>query len=75
MLLHTACMGSTDSVPPQVALTSPAAGSILSGTVQLQATASDDQGISKVEFYVGSGLVAVRQDFNGDSEHGCGGFL
>ena len=59
VLLHTACMGSTDSVPPQVALTSPAAGSLLSGTVQLQATASDDQGISKVEFYLNGKLIAT----------------
>ena len=47
------------NLPPVVALTSPAASSIVApGTlVKLTATASDADGIKKVEFYVGAKLV------------------
>ena len=57
VLLHTACMGSTDQVPPQVALTAPAAGSTLTGSVTLTATASDDVGVTRVEFYLSGKLI------------------
>lgn len=40
-----------DSQPPTVTLTSPAAGSMLSGKVTLSASASDDQQVERVEFY------------------------
>jgi major membrane immunogen (membrane-anchored lipoprotein) len=49
-----------DFTPPTVAVTSPSEGSILTGTVTFQATASDDRGIARVEFYAGStGLCAA----------------
>jgi Leucine-rich repeat (LRR) protein len=44
--------------PPTVALISPVSGAILSGTVALQANASDDKGIAKVEFLVDGVKVA-----------------
>ncbi|HEX8706129.1 MAG TPA: Ig-like domain-containing protein, partial [Myxococcaceae bacterium] len=40
-------------IPPTVALTAPAEGDTLTGTVVLTATASDEAGISKVVFFVG----------------------
>jgi hypothetical protein len=38
--------------PPTVSITSPANGATVSGTVTIQASASDDKGVSKVEFYI-----------------------
>jgi len=46
-----------DSTPPTVSLTSPAAGATVSGTVTLMATASDNVGVTRVEFYVGGSLL------------------
>jgi subtilisin family serine protease len=59
LLLHSACMGSTDSVKPEVVLTAPAEGSMLANTVTLSATATDDVNVTKVEFFVGNQLIAV----------------
>ncbi len=44
--------------PPLVSLTAPAAGATISGSVEFSASASDDNGVSKVEFYLDSTLVA-----------------
>jgi len=57
VLLHTACMGSADPVAPQVTLTAPAAGATITGSVTIAATASDDVGITKVEFYLNGKLI------------------
>ncbi|WNG62745.1 hypothetical protein F0U59_22380 [Archangium gephyra] len=47
-----------DLTAPTTTLTSPTAGSVLSGTVLLEATANDERGtVSKVEFYLGSTLL------------------
>jgi len=46
-----------DKVPPKVNVTSPAAGATVKGTVKVSAQASDDKGISRVEFYV-DGVLA-----------------
>ncbi len=47
-----------DTVPPTVSLTAPADGATVSGSaVTLGASASDDVGVSKVEFYRGSTLI------------------
>ncbi|MCY1078976.1 Ig-like domain-containing protein [Archangium lansingense] len=46
-----------DWVAPTVSLTAPAAGATVSGTVTLSATASDNVGVAKVEFYEGSTLL------------------
>jgi subtilisin family serine protease len=56
-LLHSACMGKGNAVRPVVSLTAPANGATLSGTVTLTATASDDVGVTRVDFYVGSQLI------------------
>jgi regulation of enolase protein 1 (concanavalin A-like superfamily) len=43
---------SGDSTPPTVAVTSPAAGAMVSGTVTLAASASDNTGVTNVQFRV-----------------------
>ena len=51
--------GPADTVPPAVSLSSPAAAATLSGVVVLSATATDNSGVAKVEFYAGSTLLGV----------------
>jgi len=46
-----------DDVAPTVSLTSPADGASLSGTVTLSATADDNIGVAKVEFFDGTTLI------------------
>ncbi|AKJ03810.1 Fibronectin type III domain protein [Archangium gephyra] len=46
-----------DNTPPDVALTSPAPGAFVRGTVLLDAIASDNNGMKRVEFYVDGTLV------------------
>ncbi|HYH94880.1 Ig-like domain-containing protein, partial [Hyalangium sp.] len=48
-----------DNTAPGVLLTAPAAGSLLEGTVNLEATATDPHGVSRVEFYDGTLLLAT----------------
>ena len=43
-----------DTTPPTVSITSPANGELVSGTVQITATASDNVGVTEVEFYCGT---------------------
>jgi hypothetical protein len=45
---------SPDVLPPTVSLTQPANNAVVSGTIQVSATANDNVGIAKVEFYRGS---------------------
>ena len=45
-------VGAVDTVPPTVTLTAPANGATVSGTINLNATASDNLGVARVEFYV-----------------------
>lgn len=49
-----------DTTPPAVALTSPAAGATVSGTVQLSADASDASGIARVELYGNGTLLGTE---------------
>ncbi|WP_257449822.1 Ig-like domain-containing protein [Archangium lipolyticum] len=49
----------TDNTPPDAALTSPAQGMVLRGSVALEATASDNQTVSRVEFYDGATLLGT----------------
>ena len=51
--------GVSDTTAPTVALTSPAAGTTLAGTVTLTATASDNVGVSQVEFLVDTTVVGT----------------
>lgn len=48
-----------DRTPPTTTLTSPAPGAILAGTVTLAATASDDGGVARVEFWDGASLLGT----------------
>jgi hypothetical protein len=51
--------GSGDTQSPAVAILTPRPGAALTGTGRLQVTASDNVGVTKVEFYVDNGLRAV----------------
>jgi Zn-dependent metalloprotease len=53
----TPCGGGGDTTPPTATLTSPAAGATLSGTATLAANASDNVGVTVVEFYSGTALI------------------
>lgn len=50
------CASAVDSAAPTVSLASPTNNSTVNGTVAIAATASDDVGVSKVEFYVNNTL-------------------
>jgi hypothetical protein len=52
-----AVSGITDTTPPTTALTAPSAGATLTGTVTVSASASDNVGVSRVDFYAGSTLI------------------
>jgi subtilisin family serine protease len=58
-LLYIPCKASDGNTPPQIALTAPASGAALSGSVTLTATATDDVGVTKVEFYHGTHLLGT----------------
>lgn len=47
----------SDTAPPTVALTSPSAGSTVSNIIPVAADASDDVGVSRVDFAVDGGLL------------------
>jgi hypothetical protein len=49
----------SDTTAPSVALSSPANGATVSGTVSVSAGASDSVGVSKVDFYVNGVLVST----------------
>jgi len=49
-------ISSSDTIAPTVSVTSPANGATVSGKVQLIASASDNIGVTKVEFYVDGAL-------------------
>ncbi|GMT96836.1 hypothetical protein KH5H1_09550 [Corallococcus caeni] len=51
--------GGSDTTPPTTSITSPAGGSTLSGTAPLSASASDNVGVSRVEFYAGTALLGT----------------
>jgi len=48
-----------DTTAPTVALTSPSSGATLSGTVAVTASASDNVGVSRVEFYANGSLLSA----------------
>jgi hypothetical protein len=51
--------GGGDTTKPVTSLTAPAAGATLSNTVTVSASASDNVGVTKVEFYAGSTLLGT----------------
>jgi hypothetical protein len=48
--------GGGDTTPPTTSITAPTAGSTVSGTVSVTANASDNVGVTKVEFYLDGAL-------------------
>lgn len=48
-----------DTTPPTTSITSPTAGATVSGTVTVAANASDNVGVTNVEFYYGTTLIAA----------------
>jgi hypothetical protein len=55
--------GSTPSdSPPSVSITNPTDGATVSDTVTVTAAASDDNGVTKVEFFVDGGSIGVDTD-------------
>jgi hypothetical protein len=55
----TAVVVNTDNTLPDAALISPTQGMLLRGSVALEAAASDNQGVAKVEFYDGPALIGM----------------
>lgn len=53
------CLGTIDDVVPTVSITDPASSAELSGAVNIKASASDDVGVVKVEFYVDSKIITT----------------
>ncbi len=51
--------GGGDTTAPTTSLTAPSAGTTVRGTVTVSASASDNVGLSKVEFYAGSTLLGT----------------
>jgi hypothetical protein len=47
------------NLPPTIQITNPAANATVSGTVNVTANATDDSGVTKVEFYVDGALKAT----------------
>ena len=48
-----------DTTPPTTSITSPAEGATVSGTTTVSASASDNVGVTKVEFYLDGALAAT----------------
>src|SRR5262249_26315051 len=48
-----------DTTPPTTSITAPADGAIVSGTVSVTASATDDAGVTRVEFYLHNVLQAT----------------
>ena len=51
-----------DTVPPDVEITAPSDGAYLRGEVQVNASATDDRGVERVEFYINDTLVHTDYD-------------
>ncbi|MDY7230117.1 S8 family serine peptidase [Hyalangium rubrum] len=49
--------GAGDTTPPSTAITAPTAGATLSGTATVSANASDNVGVTRVDFYAGATLI------------------
>ncbi len=53
------CANVDNTAPSTAAITSPANNSTISGTTTVSATATDETGIAKVEFYMGTSLLGT----------------
>ena len=49
----------TDTTPPSTSVTAPAAGAVVAGATLVTATAADDTGVTKVEFYLDDAIMAT----------------
>ena len=52
-------MNNVDATPPTVSITSPAGGATVSGTIAISATASDNEGVTQVQFFVDGALLST----------------
>jgi hypothetical protein len=62
VLLYTGFIGGGgggDTTAPTTSITAPTSGATLSGTATVSANASDNVGVSKVDFYAGSTLIGT----------------
>jgi hypothetical protein len=57
-----ACGTSTTDGPPSVSITTPASGATVAGTVTVGASASDDHGVTMVEFFVDGTSIGIDAD-------------
>jgi len=48
--------------PPEVSITSPKEGATVSKTITIRANATDDKGVTKVEFYIDNKLIHVNNN-------------
>lgn len=48
-----------DTTPPSTSITSPANGATVSGEIVIEATASDNVGVARVDFYLGATLLGT----------------
>jgi hypothetical protein len=55
----TVATSTSDTTPPTTSITAPANGATVSGTVSVTASASDNVGVSKVEFYLDGALKST----------------
>jgi hypothetical protein len=53
------CAQARDAQPPSVAITAPAVGATLSGSTAIAVTATDDERVEKVDFWLDGRLVAI----------------
>jgi len=51
------CSGAADTTPPTTSLTAPSSGATLTATATVSANASDNVGVTNVEFYAGATLI------------------
>lgn len=51
--------GGADTLPPSTSITAPASGATVSGTVSVTASASDNVGVTRVEFYLDGTLQST----------------
>jgi murein DD-endopeptidase MepM/ murein hydrolase activator NlpD len=67
------CPGCRDTTKPNVAITSPTNNSTVSGIVTIQATANDNVGVVKVEFYIDGNKVgedtSSPYEYNWDTDN------
>ena len=62
-LLISGCSSNPDTIPPEVHITSPHEGDQVRGIISIEATARDNRGIVKVEFYVDSLDNKIGEDY------------